>query len=85
MNTIRTRMIRVGNSCVLRIPRAFIEQLGLCGEVEITIQGNRLVLQSASHCRSMWDEVFCKMAAEGDDALLDAPQTTEWDATEWDW
>lgn len=85
MNTIRTRLIRVGNSRGLRIPKVVIEQLGLGGEVEIAVQGNRLLVQSATHHRRTWDEAFRKMAAEGDDALLDARQTTEWDASEWEW
>jgi antitoxin component of MazEF toxin-antitoxin module len=31
---MRTRSVRVGNSQGIRIPRPFIEQLGLRGEVE---------------------------------------------------
>ena len=85
MNTIRTRFIRVGNSRGLRIPKVLIDQLGLGGEVEIDVQSDRLVIQSASRRREGWDKEFRKMAERGDDALLDPYQPTEWEKTEWEW
>ena len=35
------------------------------------------------HPRAGWEAAFAKMAARGDDALLDAPVFTEWDESEW--
>ena len=85
MNTIRTRFVQVGNSRGLRIPKVVIDQLGLGGEVEIAIQRDRLVIQSASRRRAGWDQEFRRMAEQGDDALLDRPRPTEWEKTEWEW
>ena len=85
MNTILTRFVRVGNSRGLRIPKVVIEQLGLGGEVEIAVQRDRLVIQSAARRRADWDRQFRKMTERGDDALLDEPTLTEWQKTEWKW
>jgi len=85
VNTIRTRFIQVGNSRGLRIPKVVIDQLGLGGEVEIAIQSDRLVIQSASRPRAGWDQEFRRMAEQGDDALLDRRQPTEWEKTGWEW
>jgi len=35
------------------------------------------------HPRAGWEAAFAKMAAREDDALLDAPVSTEWDESEW--
>ena len=85
MNTIRTRFIQVGNSRGLRIPKVVIDQLGLGGEVEIAIQSDRLVIQSALRRRAGWEQEFRKLAEQGDDALLDGYQPTEWEKAEWEW
>ncbi|MBI1317740.1 MAG: AbrB/MazE/SpoVT family DNA-binding domain-containing protein [Candidatus Hydrogenedens sp.] len=84
---MRTKLIRVGNSRGIRIPKAIIEQLALDEDVEMemAIEHGRLVIQSASRCRQGWDEAFAAMAAAGDDALLDASVPTEWDRKEWEW
>jgi hypothetical protein len=35
--------------------------------------------------RSGWDKSFQKMASSGDDLLLDANTSTNWDNKEWEW
>ena len=85
MNTIRTKLIRVGNSRGIRIPKAIIEQLELGDDIDIAIDGERLVIQSAPRRRQGWDAAFAAMAEAGDDAMLDTPTSTEWDRSEWQW
>ncbi len=85
MNTIRTQIVRVGNSRGIRIPRLLIDQLGLDNEVEIAVEGNHLVIRSLSRPRYGWDEQFRAMAIHGDDRLLDKPAPTKWDRKEWQW
>jgi antitoxin MazE len=85
MNTIRTRIVKIGNSRGIRIPKVLIDQLGLEGEVEISVQRNHLIVQSASSPRDNWEEQFRAMAERGDDRLLDTPTPTEWDRDEWQW
>jgi len=85
MNTIRTRLIQVGNSRGLRIPKVVIDQLGLGGNVEIAVESDRLVIRSALRRREGWNEQFRRMAEGGDDALLDKYQPTHWEKTGWEW
>lgn len=85
MNTIRTRFVAIGNSRGLRVPKMVIEQLGLGGEVDLTVEKDRLVVQAAQRGREGWDDAFKAMAKHGEDALLDAPQSTRWDKDEWKW
>jgi len=85
--TIKTRIVKIGNSQGIRIPKPIIEQLGLTEEVELEILPGQLVVRSAYAPRYGWEEAFKAMAEEGDDRLLDAEiQTaTEWDEREWEW
>jgi antitoxin MazE len=84
---MKTRIVRIGNSRGIRIPKVLLEQAGLAGEVEISVQDNALVVKAARSPRAGWEAAFEKMAARGDDALLDdgAPSLTRWDEDEWEW
>jgi virulence-associated protein VagC len=55
----------------VRIPKPLIEQAGLSGEVEITVQDGSLVIKPvAKATRDGWAAAFEEMARLGDDALL---------------
>ena len=41
---MRTRIVKIGNSRGIRIPKALLDQTGLQGEVEIKAQGGSLVV-----------------------------------------
>ncbi|HEX7124309.1 MAG TPA: AbrB/MazE/SpoVT family DNA-binding domain-containing protein [Thermodesulfobacteriota bacterium] len=84
---MKTRIIRIGNSQGIRIPKPFLEQSGLREEVELEAQPNQIIIRSATRPRRGWAEAFQAMADQGDDVLLDpgAPGGSEWDAEEWEW
>ncbi|MFQ4135976.1 AbrB/MazE/SpoVT family DNA-binding domain-containing protein [Nodosilinea sp. PGN35] len=82
---IRTRIVRIGNSQGIRIPKLLLEQSGLNAEVEIEVEGDHLVVRTAPRQRVGWDEAFAAMAACADDRPLDDFSTTAWDAAEWEW
>jgi antitoxin MazE len=81
----RTHIIRVGNSRGVRIPKIVLEQLDLGDEVEMAVQGNRLVIYSARRPREGWEEQFRAMHECGDDRTLVELPSSEWDAQEWEW
>jgi antitoxin MazE len=81
---IRSKVVKIGNSRGIRIPRTVLEQVGLTDEVEMTVEGNKLIIQAVHKPRQEWEERFADMAKQGDDQLLDeAP--TQWDEEEWTW
>ncbi|WP_017298230.1 AbrB/MazE/SpoVT family DNA-binding domain-containing protein [Nodosilinea nodulosa] len=82
---IRTRIVKIGNSQGIRIPRLLLEQSGLTADVEVVVEGDHLVIRTASHQRMGWDAAFAAMAENCDDNLLDATSTTDWDDAEWEW
>jgi antitoxin MazE len=83
---MKARIVKIGNSRGIRIPKPLIAQTGLKDEVEITVEENRLVISSAERPRAGWVEAFREMARRGDDALLDSDRIgTKWDEEEWEW
>jgi uncharacterized protein (DUF433 family)/virulence-associated protein VagC len=48
MLTTRAKIIKIGNSHGVRIPRQVLEQAKLQDEVEMTVQGDRLIIRSTS-------------------------------------
>ena len=84
---MKTRIVRIGNSQGIRIPKALLEQTGLRGEVEIGAKDDSLIIRPARQPREGWAAAFQEMARRGDDALLDdpAPSLSNWDEDNWDW
>lgn len=82
---IRTRIVKVGNSQGIRIPKPLLEQSGINAEVEIEVRNNHLIVRPASRARVGWNEAFARMAELQDDVLLDDVDTTSWDQVEWEW
>ena len=83
--TIRSKVVKIGNSRGIRIPRALLEQAGLANDVEMTVEGNNLIIHSIHHPRNGWENLFKAMAVHGDDRLLDTITPSQWDQDEWEW
>jgi len=84
---MKARIVQIGNSQGIRIPRPLLHQTGLGGEVEISVDENRLIISPAHRPRSGWAEAFKAMAKLGDDELLEGKRTvpTEWEEEGWEW
>jgi antitoxin MazE len=83
---VRTRIVRIGNSRGIRIPKALLEESGLSDEVDLRVQDGTLVIAPVDQPRRGWDEAFAAMALAGDDGLLDAAvTTTDFDEESWEW
>lgn len=84
---MRSRIVAIGNSQGIRIPKPLLDKAGLCGEVELVAKEGMLVVQAAGHPRSGWADYFQEMAAQQDDRLIDEPpaSSSAWDDEEWSW
>ncbi|MCP5061833.1 MAG: AbrB/MazE/SpoVT family DNA-binding domain-containing protein [Ignavibacteriae bacterium] len=83
-----TKVIRIGNSRGIRIPKSIIEQSGINNEVELVVKNDRIIIKSVSSKRQNWDSVFKEMAKNKDDILLDENSLSKqnsWDKEEWVW
>ena len=83
-----TKVIKIGNSRGIRIPKSIIDQSGIRNEVELEVKGDRIIIKSLSEIRKNWDIAFQKMAKNGDDKILDENSIlnqNSWDNEEWTW
>jgi antitoxin MazE len=83
---VKAKIVRIGNSRGVRLPKPLIEQCGLEGEVELHVRGRTLLIEAARRARDGWEKAFAEMAARCDDALLEPESAAStWDRTEWRW
>ncbi len=83
-----TRIIQIGNSKGIRIPKALLEHFGGVDEVSIEADADKLIISPAKKPRDGWEIAFRSMAHQGDDALLDRAhlhKQSSWDEKEWEW
>ncbi|MBV9788797.1 MAG: AbrB/MazE/SpoVT family DNA-binding domain-containing protein [Chloroflexi bacterium] len=88
MNTVfKTRIVKIGNSQGIRIPKIFLDEISLEEEVELELQPDQIVIRRARKAREGWEHTFQIMAEQGDDRLIDNDSiaTSSWDEDEWTW
>jgi antitoxin MazE len=81
----KTRIVRIGNSRGIRIPKTLLDEADLPEEVELHAEPGRLVVQGVRRPRSGWAAAAKRMRARGEDRLIDEPTATVFDREEWEW
>lgn len=81
-----TKIIRIGNSQGIRIPKSLLEQMNAQEQVTLRIENGVLIVDPINNPRSEWSQAFVKMAKAGQDNLL-IPDgiENEWDEEDWEW
>lgn len=83
---MKVKLVPIGNSKGIRIPRSVIRQCGFVDQVEMRVDDGVVMLAPAQNPREDWDTAFETMAANGDDALLLPDDIAhDWDDAEWEW
>jgi antitoxin MazE len=82
---MKTRIVNIGNSCGVRLPKVLLEQSGLGEEVELEVRGNSIAILPARRPRAGWAEAAQQLHDENGDLLLDGDMPTEFDEREWSW
>ena len=81
----KARIIRIGNSRGIRVPKVLLEQAQLPEEIELHAAPGRLVVRGARRPRTGWADAARIMRQHNDDQLLDEPTSTRFDQEEWEW
>jgi antitoxin MazE len=83
---MKTRIVAIGNSQGIRIPKPLLEQVGLSGEVELRAERDALIIRPVRAPRAGWAAAFQQLADQEDDSMKDWDvSTTTWDEEEWEW
>jgi antitoxin MazE len=82
--TTKTRIVRIGNSRGIRVPKLLLDQAALPDEVELRAEPGRIVVSAASRPRAGW-AAKARTMHERDDRLLDDTTATRFDRADWRW
>jgi antitoxin MazE len=83
---MRSKIIKIGNSRGVRIPKPMIDEAGLAGTVELQVRDGAIVIWPVRSVREGWKEEFQAMAANQDDSLLDGDQIASTiEEEDWEW
>jgi len=84
---METKLIKIGNSFGVRLPKSLINQYGLKDNIEIEPTENGILITSKKKAREGWAEQLTTAIKQGhlpDDELLEG-FTDEFTETEWQW
>jgi antitoxin MazE len=82
---MKTRLVQIGNSRGIRLPKPLIEEAGLRDEVEVTLRDGALVITSAERPRAGWEAAVQRLLERRENYILDEPEPTRFDEEEWEW
>ena len=86
MPTVKAKVVRIGNSKGIRIPKTILEQCNIYDEVELEVEDDCLIVKPPNSVRKGWEKAFKKMRHNKDDVLLVKEDVSnEWDEKEWEW
>ncbi len=82
---MKARIIQIGNSHGIRIPKTLLEDSRISGEVELETHPDGILIRNVRKPRADWDTRFKALAETDEDAPLDAPVATGFENKEWQW
>ena len=82
---MKSKLVRIGNSRGVRLPKPLIEQAGLADEVELRVREGAIVISPANGPREGWAEAAKELRERKEDRLVDGVTPTRFDDEEWQW
>ncbi|MGH7378488.1 MAG: AbrB/MazE/SpoVT family DNA-binding domain-containing protein [Gemmatimonadales bacterium] len=82
---MKTRLVRIGNSRGIRLPKPVIEEAGLADEVELRVRPGAIVIAPAAGPRAGWAEAAKRLRDRDGDRLLEPVTSTRFDEQAWTW
>ena len=84
---MRARVVKIGNSQGIRIPKTLLEQSGINNDVELDVDKDKIIIRPISNPRPGWENAFKAMSDNHDDTLIndDDNISHSWDEEEWQW
>ena len=83
---MKAKIIKIGNSRGIRIPKTLMKEVQLQDEVLLEASRGTIVIRPARSARQEWSQAFHEMALRGEDKLLDSDfSLSSWDREGWEW
>ena len=81
---MKAKLVQIGNSRGVRLPKPLIEEAGLDNEVDISMRRGEIVIRPVGKPRSGWAEAAKRLHDLHADSLLDHMTPTVFD-NDWKW
>ena len=82
---MKSRIVQIGNSRGIRLPKILLEEAELSDEVELEAEPGRIVIRRGARPRAGWATAARLMRERDQDRLLDSTTPTRFDEKEWKW
>ena len=82
---MRSKLVRIGNSRGVRLPKLMIDQAGLADQVELRVREGAIIISPANGPRDGWAEAAQQLRERQEDRLVDDLTPTRFDDDEWQW
>ena len=82
---MKARLVQIGNSKGIRLPKTIIAEAQLRDEVELKAEPGRIVIRSAKRPREGWEQAARLMRERNEDHVIDETTPTRFDRKEWKW
>jgi len=82
---MRIKVIDIGNSRGIRIPKSLIEEMGFTHEVELQRTEKGLIIKPVREARAGWEELFKTASGQEKEDKEWSDAGNKFDKEEWTW
>jgi antitoxin MazE len=82
---MKAKIVRIGNSRGVRIPKPLLEEAGLEERVQLRVVEGGIMIESERLPRAGWADAAALAKERGDNTLLDDHVPTRFDEVHWEW
>ena len=81
------KLIQIGNSMGIRLPKKLIEQFNFNNEIDAEIKRDGLLLRKKNNSRAGWKKQILREIKKGGypESLIEGNIENEFDESEWQW
>jgi antitoxin MazE len=82
---MKAKLVQIGNTRGVRLPKPMIEEAGLEDDVDIHVKEGSIIITSNLKQRNGWAESAKQLHNRNEDILIDSTAPTAFDENEWKW
>lgn len=82
---LQVKLVKIGNSQGIRLPKAILDQIGLTGVADLSVEDGKIILRPQKAPRAGWEEAFAAASTELDDEDREWLEPDLTDTRDWTW
>ena len=84
---MKARIVKIGNSKGIRIPKALLEECKLSGDVDLEVRSGGLMIKPSKTPRLNWESAFKQMSDNDEDEMIvdNSSAATSFEKEKWRW